>query len=489
MSKKTNVIQKITDWKIIIAIQVISSILLIGFLLKLGALPMKYILIVIGLIALLCIGTFFLMKPSHNKDQGKIRNIFGKILSLLLSVLLLIGTLYVSHGDSVLNQIAGANSQTTRYSVVVKKTSSYENLSDLKSKSIEVNSLVETDKLNEAIQALQKEESSIQTKEQNNFETMADDLYDGTTQAILVNEAYYTILETNHEDFEDETKVIWTYEMDEEVNDFSKDVNVTKDAFTVYISGIDTSGKVSTVSRSDVNMLVTVNPKTKQILMTSIPRDYYVTLANMGKKDKLTHAGIAGVENSVKTIEDFMDIDINYYAKVNFTSLVTMVDALGGITVNSPVSFTTRHGSYNIVKGDNELNGDMALGFVRERYGLKGGDNDRVKNQQRVLAAMLNKMMSAAIITNYSSVLNSIAGSFETNMTSSEITSLLQMQLNDMSSWDIQQIQLSGNGTMRTGGAMMPNRKLYYMLPNENSVSKAQEYIKKVNNGEKISVE
>lgn len=489
MSKKSNIILKMTDWKIIIAIQIISSILFIGFLLKLGAFPMKYVFIIVGFIILLCVGIFFLMKPSRYERQGKMRNIFGKMISILLSILLLIGTLYISHGDSVINQIAGANSQIKRYSVVVMKDSAYENLSDLKNESIEVNHLVETDKLNEAIQALQKEESSIQISKQDDFEKMADDLYDGTVQAIFVNEAYFTILETNHLDFENETKVIWTYEINEEVVDFSKEVNVTKDAFTVYISGIDTSGKVSTVSRSDVNMLVTVNPKTKQILMTSIPRDYFVTLANKGKKDKLTHAGIDGVENSVKTIENFMDIEINYYAKVNFTSLITMVDALGGITVNSPVSFTTRHGKYNIVRGDNELNGDMALGFVRERYGLKGGDNDRVKNQQRVLTAMLNKMMTPAIITNYSGILNSIAGSFETNMTSSEITSLLQMQLNDMSSWNIQQIQLSGHGTMRTGGAMMPNRKLYYMLPDEDSVSKAQKCIQKVTNGEKISVE
>ena len=165
-----------------------------------------------------------------------------------------------------------------------------------------------------------------------------------------------------------------------------------------------------------------------------------------------------------------------------------MVDALGGITVDSPVAFTTRHGKYHIVKGNNNLNGQQALGFVRERYGLANGDNDRVKNQQRVLTAMLKKAMSPKIITNYNSILNSIAGSFETNMSSSEITSLIQMQLDDMASWDIHQIQLSGRGTSMTGGAYMPNNKLYYMIPNDESVSYCSSLIKKMMNGEKITI-
>lgn len=488
MSKKNSIIQKITDWKIIMAIQVAASVFLIGLLFKLGALPMKYVFIIIGVLVLFCLLSFFLMKPSKKKKKSTTRNIIGKIVSILLSLVLLMGSLYVAKGNSVIDKITGANSQTTRISVMVLKDSSYEKLSDLKDETILTNTSVDTDKMEEAIEALNKEESSIKTEEIDDFAKMADCLYDGTTKAILVNEAYYAILETNHQNFESETKVIWTYEIDEEVNDISKNVDVTKKVFTVYISGIDTTGPVSTVSRSDVNMLVTVNPKTKQILMTSIPRDYYVTLADRGQKDKLTHSGISGVENSVKTIEGFMGIDINYYARVNFTSLVTMVDALGGITVNSPVAFTTMHGNYQIVKGDNQMDGAKALGFVRERYGLSGGDNDRVKNQQRVLAAMLKKMMSSKIITNYSDILNAVAGSFETNMSSSEITSLLQMQLNDMASWDIMQIQLSGHGTMMTGGAMMPNNRLYYMIPDEDSVSNATSLIKKMAEGEKISV-
>lgn len=488
MSKSSNLIKKITDWKIILGIQVIATLALIAFILKLGALPIKYIVILIVVLLLLLVGVFFLIK--QKKDQaGTLKNIIGKVVSVLLSIVMIVGTLFVAQGNTAIDTIADANSQTTRISVVVMADKEYEKLSDLQGQTIETNTAIDTEKMNEAIQKMNEEESSIQTTEVEEFAQMADDLYDGTTQAILVNEAYYTLLEANHENFEEETKVIWTYEIDEELINISKNVEVTENTFTVYISGIDTKGKVSTVSRSDVNMLVTVNPKTKQILMTSIPRDYFVTLADRGKKDKLTHAGLSGVENSVKSIEGLMGIEINYYARVNFTSLVTIVDALGGITVNSPVAFTTRHGHYQIVKGDNQMNGEKALGFVRERYALSGGDNARVKNQQRVLTAMLKKMMSPAIITNYSSVLDSISGSFETNMSSSEITSLLQMQIDDMASWDIIQIQLTGKGTMQTGGAWMPNNKLYYMIPNQDSVNKASSLIKKMVDGEKISVE
>ena len=488
-AKSTNsIIQKVTSWQVVIAIQVIASIALIALMFRLNALPMKYLLILIALVALLCVGTFFLMKPSPKKGQGNIRNIIGKVVSLILSVVLLIGSLYIAKGNSVLDLISGANTQTTRMSLLVLKDSQYNDISDLKNKTIEINNSVDEENMSKALEALKKAESSIQTNDVKDFDKMAEDLYSGKTPAILVNQAYYINFEANHENFANETKEIWHFDITETVKDISKNVDVTEKLFTIYISGIDTTGPVSTVSRSDVNMLVTVNPKTKQILMTSIPRDYYVTLANKGKKDKLTHAGLAGVENSVKTLENFLGIDINYYARVNFTSLIKMVDALGGITVNSPVAFTTMHGQYKIVKGDNQMNGDKALGFVRERYGLANGDNDRVKNQQRVLTAMLKKAMSPAIITNYTGILNSIAGSFETNMASGEITDLIQMQLNDMSSWDIHQIQLQGSGKSMTGGAYMPNNKLYYMIPNDESVNYCTSLIKKMMNGEKITV-
>lgn len=463
-----NIIDKIVRWKIMLVIQVLISIVLAVLLMQLNVLPMMYIAIIIVIEILLGVGIFFLMRNAQ-----KVRLIVSHIISLVISIMLVIGCMAVSQGNSAIQGLTSDHTQTNRISLYVLDDSSYQELSDLKNQSIEAN--VNDEHMAEAIDALNKEvDLSIQGQE--DYVQMSNDLYDQKTAGIYMNEAQSALFDEIHEDFHEKTRVLYTYEITEEVEDFSKDVSVTQNAFNVFISGIDTTGPVSTVSRSDVNMIVTVNPQSKKILMTSIPRDYYVTLANMGQKDKLTHAGLAGVENSVKTLENFLGIDINYYARVNFTSLIQMVDALGGIEVYSDQDIP----KLGIHEGINDMDGKKALSFSRERYSYKNGDNHRVQNQQKVLEAMINKMMSPAIITNYSSILENIDGSFETNMTSDEITSLIKMQLSDMSSWDIQQIQLQGHGAMLTGGAYMPGNRLYYMIPDEDSVSQCVAQIKEV---------
>lgn len=478
-------IKKIIAWPVILTIQIVASVALLVFLFKLGIVPTMYMLILVAILALLCLGMFFLMKPSKKPNKGKVREAIGKIISLILSIVLLIGSVYIIKGNSALDTITGANTKTVHYAVIVLKDSKYEKLSDLKNQSVEYCLAYDTKKdVNPVILKAKNEESSLQFDEIEDYSKLADDLYNGTVNAIFVNTAYHGVFEETHESFASDTKEIWSYEVDTKIKSFAKDVNVTEKPFCIYITGIDTYGKVSTVSRSDVNMIVTVNPTTKQILMTSIPRDYYVTLANKGKKDKLTHSGLAGPENTVKTMENFLGIDINYYARVNFTSLTTMVDALGGIELDSDSSFTAQ--GYTFRKGIQHVNGKQALAFARERYAFGGGDNTRVKHQQDVLMAMLKKMMSPAIITNYNSVLNSITGCFETNMGSSDITDLIQMQINDMASWTFIQKQLDGNGVMQTGGAYMPNNKLYYMIPSEVSVSDNKAAIKAVLNGETV---
>lgn len=463
-----NIIDKIIQWKIVLMIQALMSIVFAALLIQLNVLPMMYIAIIIVIEILLGVGIFFLMRNAQ-----KVRLIVSHIISLVISIVLVIGCMAVSQGNSAIHGLTSDHTQTNRISLYVLDDSSYQELSDLKNQSIEAN--VNDEHMAEAIDALNKEVAlSIQGQE--DYVQMSNDLYDQKTAGIYMNEAQSALFDEIHEDFHEKTRVLYTYEITEEVEDFSKDVSVTQNAFNVFISGIDTTGPVSTVSRSDVNMIVTVNPQSKKILMTSIPRDYYITLANMGQKDKLTHAGLAGVENSVKTLENFLGIDINYYARVNFTSLIQMVDALGGIEVYSDQDIP----KLGIHEGINDMDGKKALSFSRERYSYKNGDNHRVQNQQKVLEAMINKMMSPAIITNYSSILDHIDGCFETNMTSDEITSLIKMQLSDMSSWDIQQIQLQGHGAMLTGGAYMPGNRLYYMIPDEDSVSQCVAQIKEV---------
>ena len=480
-------IKKIISWPVILGIQVITTVVLLFFIFKLNILPTTYAVMVGMILVLFCFINFALMKPDkkshhHHHQKTKLREIIGKILSLLLSVLMVFGSVMINKGYSTLDDITNSNTKSAHYAIVVLKSSKINSLSELQNESIEYCLQYDKEKdMNQVIAEAKKKESSLNFDVAMTYSKLGDDLYNNTVNAILINTAYNGMFEDNHPDFQNEVKEIWTSDIETKVKDFSTRVSVTNTPFIIYISGIDTYGSITTVSRSDVNMIVTVNPNTKKILLTSIPRDYYVTLANMKKKDKLTHSGIAGPENTVKTMAQFLGTDINYYARVNFTSLVTMVDALGGITVNVDRDFSA--GGYTYKLGLQQMNGKEALAYSRERHSFADGDNVRVKHQQDVLMAMLNKMMSPAVITNYSSVLKAISGCFETNMASSDITDLIKMQINDNASWTFKQKQFTGTGVMQTGGAYMPDSKLYYMIPNDDSVKENLQAIKDVLNG------
>lgn len=477
-------IKKIISWSVILGIQVITTVVLLFFIFKLNILPTTYAVMVGMILVLLGFINYALMKPNKKEHHHKTkpREIIGKVLSLILSVLMIFGSVMINKGYSTLDDITNSNTKSTHYAIVVLKSSKISSLSELQNESIEYCLQYDEEKdMNQVIAEAKKKESSLNFDVAMTYSKLGDDLYNNTVNAILINTAYNGMFENNHPDFQNEVKEIWTSDIETKVKDFSTRVSVTNTPFIIYISGIDTYGSITTVSRSDVNMIVTVNPNTKKILLTSIPRDYYVTLANMKKKDKLTHSGIAGPENTVKTMSQFLGTDINYYARVNFTSLVTMVDALGGITVNVDRDFST--GGYTYKLGLQQMNGEEALEYSRERHSFADGDNVRVKHQQDVLMAMLNKMMSPAVITNYSSVLKAISGCFETNMASSDITDLIKMQINDNASWTFKQKQFTGTGVMQTGGAYMPDSKLYYMIPNDDSVKENLQAIKDVLNG------
>ncbi|RHS07709.1 LytR family transcriptional regulator [Coprobacillus sp. AF13-15] len=475
---------KIISWPVILGIQVITTVVLLFFIFKLNILPTTYAVMVGMILVLLGFINYTLMKPNKKEHHHKTkpREIVGKVISLLLSVLMVFGSVMINKGYSTLDDITNSNTKSTHYAIVVLKSSKINSLSELQNESIEYCLQYDKEKdMNQVIAEAKKKESSLNFDVAMTYSKLGDDLYNNTVNAILINTAYNGMFEENHPDFQNEVKEIWTSDIETKVKDFSTRVSVTNTPFIIYISGIDTYGSITTVSRSDVNMIVTVNPNTKKILLTSIPRDYYVTLANMKKKDKLTHSGIAGPENTVKTMSNFIGIDINYYARVNFTSLITMVDALGGITIDVDREFYENGHTYST--GLQRMNGEQALEFSRERHSFADGDNVRVKHQQDVLMAMLNKMMSPAVITNYSSVLKAISGCFETNMASSDITDLIKMQINDNASWTFKQKQFTGTGVMQTGGAYMPDSKLYYMIPNDDSVKENLQAIKDVLNG------
>lgn len=462
------------------AVQLIISVFLMVTLFRLDILPMAYFALVVVVLLALLAGVFIWMKKSRKKTSV----ITSRVLSAVLSFVLLFGMFYIARTSAFLNKVSGTGEQTYVMSVIVMKDSGYDKLEDLKGKTYGIAENV--DKVNTGLttKAISKKQGALNINKADDVASLADTLYDKSSDAIIVSESQRELLAENHKKFNKETKVIWKYTITKKMKDSAKRVDVTKDAFTIYISGIDTSGAITNVSRSDVNMLATVNPTTREIILTSIPRDYYVTLATSGQKDKLTHSGIYGVDESEKTVENLLGVDINYYVKVNFSSLTEIVDALGGVDVYSDKALSLNGGSIVINKGTNHMNGKMALAFSRERHSYAEGDNHRIKNQQEVVQAIIKKASSPAVLKSYSQLLSSVGGSIETNLSTTDIKKLAKMQLKDSKLWNITSIQLTGTGSSSTVCYSYPGPSLYVMEPNQASVKKANEQITAVVNGE-----
>ena len=266
---------------------------------------------------------------------------------------------------------------------------------------------------------------------------------------------------------------------------------VTEQPFNVCVTGIDIWGEIDQVSRSDVNMIVTVNPSTRTVMLTSVPRDSYVILHSFGQYDKLTHSGVWGVDETVKTLEDWLDIDIDYYVRVNFSMLVDIVNAIGGIDVYSDYAFKSAIHDCSYKKGWNHLNGKQALYFARERKAFKDQDQQRIKNQQKVMKACLKKVTSSRVLlTNYTKLLDAVDDEMETDMSGKEMTSLVKMQLADMDKkWTIKTQSVRGDLTMKGTYTMGMGRDLLVSIPREKSVEKVKRGIDKTYHPEKYSEE
>ena len=472
-------------FKIISILQIVCSVVLFGFVFIIDVLPMKYLLLLLLALAILDIIFFLILFKSRLKKGIKK---FFSVISVLLSIVFVVGSFYLYKTYGVISGMIDTDYETYNYSVMVLKDSNYNSVSDIKN---EVISYYET-KTNENKLLVEKvNKLGKESKSYINLNTLATDLLNKETNVIVLEDNYKKTLIDDQDDneynevkdFKDKTKTIYTFSFKVKKDNTSKDVNVVSEVFNIYISGIDTYGTVSSVSRSDVNIVVTVNPNTRQVLLTSIPRDYYVQLHDTtGYKDKLTHAGIYGTDCSIKTIEDLLGIDINYYFKVNFTSLIDIVDALGGVNVYADQSFSTWNG-YHFTKGYNKVDGNAALAFVRERKTFANGDRQRGINQQALISAMINKCVSKEILTKYTSLLNSVKGSIITNMPTKTMLSLVKMQLKNNTSWTISTNSLDGTNASKYTYSYS-YQQLYVMEPKEESVEKGKELINKVLNGE-----
>lgn len=462
-------------------VQLVVALITVFFIYRLGVIPTKYLLAALGALALVnaLVGLMLF------KTKGKLLN-FSKILSLLLSLAMALGVKYVAQGNSFIENLFG-NKDTHLISVVVPVDSEYNSISDVKTLTFGANTTMDKTNIDTAITLFEKEHKFTPTiSDYTTYESLANDLLDGTVPVMLLSESQRGIVEASHENFSNDTKVIGSVSYQTDVNIAKPDVNTKSDTYSIYLSGIDTYGPVSAVSRSDVNMIITVNPVENQILLTSIPRDYYVPLGTIGEYDKLTHAGNFGVGESIATLEKLFDINIDYYVRVNFSSVEGIVDALGGVDVYSRYTFTSMHGNYNFQKGMNHMSGAESLGFVRERYTLPNGDSDRVVNQQELLKGILNKAMSPSILLNFNSVLNSVGSSVEMSIPQNDLKTIVRHQLDTGASWDFQAYTLTGYGTKSTTTYLMPGWNLYVMDPNYDSVNHASGLIHEMEAGNRI---
>ncbi|BBF43364.1 exopolysaccharide biosynthesis transcriptional activator EpsA [Lachnospiraceae bacterium KM106-2] len=470
---------------------ILESILSLGFIGMLFALNvLSTSMVSIMAVFLIAVDAFLILTQMTKKTHKA-----GKVIATILGIIFAMGSFYLFKTYSTLGKVSAQDYQIVSVSAIAMKKDSANTVKDALGYTFGIIGVNDRENTDNTIKSIESEYSTtLKTKEYSDATTLVDALYNGEVKAILFNEANRSMVLEAHDDFDDATKVLGSIENKKKLENDKAASDVTKEAFSVYISGIDTKGKVSATSRSDVNILGTVNPVTKQILLISTPRDYYVTLPNSnGVKDKLTHAGIYGVDCSMGTLETLYDTDVNYYVRVNFTGFEKIVDALGGVTVHSDYTFTSDWGP-SFVKGDNKVNGKQALAFARQRHdyfrgkktGLVGGDNQRGRDQQYLIKAIINKATSPSILANFSGLMDSVAESVETNMKSSEITDLVKMQLSDMSGWDIVMINATGTGSKSTTFSM-PSTRSYVMVPDEASVSAAKKMVDKVIAGEKVT--
>ncbi|MBR3786561.1 MAG: LCP family protein [Firmicutes bacterium] len=470
--------KKRSIWSIIIAaIYGISAIAFLVALFFLDVLPLTYFLIVV--FAMAVVSGFLIRGLLFSKHRGK-KHVASAVVAAILALVLIAGSAMISGTMSFFNDIL-AGSQSYDYHVVVKGDSSYAEVTDIENETVSVLD-IQSSTQESAKEELTKE-VAVMFKSEESLGDMTKKLLKGETNVLLMSSSYYDMAVEEDNGFSEETvRILKTYKITVENTTAAAALDPTKDPFSVYVSGIDTTGSISNASRSDVNMVMTVNPTERKILLTSIPRDYYVTLHSYGALDKLTHAGIYGPEESKATIEDLLGMDIQYYLKVNFTTVTSLVDALGGITVNSDKEFTSRDGFY-YTAGENYLNGEQALSFVRERKAFSEGDRQRVKNQQAVISGIINKATgSTAILTQYNDLLVAIADNIEISMTAKDMKSLVKMQLGDMRGWEIDSCSLDGSGSTEAVYSI-PGAYAYVMIPDPASIEEVKGEISAVING------
>ena len=460
-------------FRILTLAYIIITIVFYSSILRLNLLPSGY---VVAFTIAEIIFTLLIAIGLGKRHKTYKLNIFCLIIAILVSCVYIYVTNFANATNDFLGSMFTQVTETEEYYVVVRNNNTYEDLEDIEGEE------VYTFQIGEDVTAELENQVDVTFQTGENLTAIGTSLLNGEINVIYISSSQYSILGEEISNFKDNTKILYTanheVEKTAEVSTESSEYTIGNGIFNVYISGIDTSGSISNVSRSDANILATVNTKTHEVLLTSIPRDYYVTLHSKGAKDKLTHSGIYGINETVTTVEDLLDVDINYYVRVNFTTVINLVDTLGGIEVYSDYSFTSQ--GYSFSQGYNYMDGAKALAFSRERHSFASGDNQRVKNQQAVIEAIIKKVLnSTTLLTRYTDILSSLEGCFQTNISQDEISNIVKDQLSNMSSWTIKTNALTGTGSSGPTYSL-GNLNSYIMLPDSSSVADAKEQIDEV---------
>ena len=461
---------------ILLFLYIVLTCFLLFFIFRYHILAVSYInLLLAAIMVFIALVALFLI----SNRKAKKFTLIMLLLSIVASSLALVG---VHQFVSLANHLnATSNYSSYSISVAVLADSEIGNVSQLSS----VTAPTKTDaenikKLLDDIKTSQNKD--LKVEDSSSYLAAYKSLLAGETKAIVLNSVFENLIEQEYPDHAKKIKKIYTKELTKTVEAPKSSQNK---AFNIYISGIDTYGPISSVSRSDVNIIMTVNQETKKILLTTTPRDAYVPIADGGnnQKDKLTHAGIYGVDASIHTLENLYGIDLNYYARINFTSFLKLIDLLGGVDVYNDQEFTSLHGNYHFPVGNVHLDSEQALGFVRERYSLSNGDGDRGRNQQKVISAIIQKLTSTEALKNFDGIMQSLQDSVQTNMPAETMVSLVNAQLASGGKYSVITRDLKGTGRMDLPSYAMPDSNLYMLEVDPNSLETLKVEIKDIMEG------
>ena len=472
----------------------ISAIAFAVILVSTMLLPGKYIAVVlVGLALVIALVTVLIWNPGK-----KGRCITGAVLSVLFSAVFIIGAVYINKGVDTAKEITTPQEETANVGIYVRADDINDFSQVAASYRYGILAQQDRDNTDDAIEQLNQQYNvTITPQEYDGLPQLIDAILGKDVDAIILNSAYLDLLPEmeGYETAADQLKeVTITYvkrrvveaQLDPDAlnrlhgntdEDTSDDVG---EVFTVFISGIDSRSGLVAKSRSDVNILASVNTATHKVVLISTPRDYYVPLSiSNGAKDKLTHAGIYGIDVCMDTMAMLYDVDVDYYFRVNFSGFEDIIDALGGVTVNSDYAFTV--GSYSYVQGENQMDGAKALAFVRERHSFAEGDRQRGKNQLALIRAVIQKAMSPEWLVNYNSVMNSLSGSFETSVPYDLISKIIRNQLSTGGSWSVSTYSVDGTGDSQVPYSM--SQKAYVMVPDQSTVDTAKQMIQDLYDG------